>query len=112
MGKELKAQVDALARRILDIETKCTKLNDYKAQLPSREDLNEYKDMLRRTHTRQTLARVNSRGPQDLTPRRSNETTPRGMTPIEDETPSFSMSKFMADAQAAVNAVSAMQGPL
>lgn len=109
-GKELKAQVDALARRMFDVESKCSRLNERKSQLPSREALVEYKDLLKRTQTRQGLARQLSRrhswtgdltprgSPLDLTPRGPSDLTPRA---FEDDTPSFTMGGFMAGMKAA-----------
>jgi len=91
-GMELKAHVDVLARRVCEIESEWSRLNDYKGKLPSSGELAEYKALLQRTETRKTLIRRNSRTPIDLTPRASPQVS-------DDDTPSFSVGAFKQHAQ-------------
>lgn len=93
-GQELKAQVDALARRVLDIEAECSRLNHYKGKLPSREELNENKAVLKRMETRKGLARTASRGGLgDQTPsaRPSPRSARSSRSQWEEDMPSFGL---------------------
>jgi len=97
-GKELRAKVDAVARQIWDVETQFARLNEYKAKLPSKDDLNYHKQLLEFDTKRKRSAMLRRSSDTQITPKASTpRSSPDPGTPrnIDDGTPSFSLAGFV-----------------